>query len=112
MGMKRSDVCPSCGTTLRYEPPDEFGCGSWLCPRCKYRRPEGSPINPCKFLRKKKVGEVGMKCKDCKYWQLEDELPGITAFMECTRIDENDPDWWKKWHWRGAEDSCEHGERK
>lgn len=53
-----------------------------------------------------------MKCKDCKYWQMEDELPGITAFMECTRVDESDPDWWKKWHWRGPEDSCEHGERR
>jgi hypothetical protein len=50
-----------------------------------------------------------VKCKDCKYWQMEDELPGISEFMECTRIDENDPDWWKKYHFRGPEDSCEYG---
>ena len=53
-----------------------------------------------------------MKCKDCKYWEMEEELPGISEFMECTRVDKNDPDWWKKWHWRGPEDSCEYGERK
>ncbi len=54
--MKRSDVCPSCGKSLRYEPPDSFGmgCGSWACPRCKYRRPEGSPRNPYRFLKRKK----------------------------------------------------------
>lgn len=23
--MKRVDVCPSCGTSLRYEPPDDYG---------------------------------------------------------------------------------------
>lgn len=53
-----------------------------------------------------------IKCKECKYWQMEDELPGISEFMECTRVDENDPDWWKKWHFRGPEDSCKYGERK
>jgi len=50
-----------------------------------------------------------VKCKDCKYWQMENELPGISEFMECTRVDESDPDWWKKWHFRGPEDSCEYG---
>ena len=42
---------------------------------------------------------------------MEDELPGISEFMECTRINENDPDWWKKWHFRGPDDSCEYGEK-
>ena len=53
-----------------------------------------------------------IKCKECKYWQIEDELPWISEFMECTRIDENDPDWWKKYHFRGPDDSCEYGERR
>lgn len=57
--MKRSDICPSCGKALYYEPPDIYGmmCGAWVCPRCKYRRYEGSPKNPMKFFRKK-GGEV------------------------------------------------------
>ena len=33
-----------------------------------------------------------MKCKDCKFWKLEDELPYISEFMECTRVDKNDPE--------------------
>ena len=54
--MKRSDICPSCGKVLYYEPPDIYGMmrGAWVCKRCKYRRPEGSPKNPMKFLRKKR----------------------------------------------------------
>jgi len=42
---------------------------------------------------------------------MEEELPGISEFMECTRVDENDHDWWKKWHFRGPDDSCEYGEK-
>ena len=52
-----------------------------------------------------------MKCKDCKYWQMENEFPGISEFMECTRVDENDPDWYLKWHFRGPNDSCKYGEK-
>lgn len=40
--MNRTDVCPSCGTKLRYEQPDIMMCGAWVCPRCHYRRREGS----------------------------------------------------------------------
>ena len=50
-----------------------------------------------------------MKCKHCKFWNVEDELPYISEFMECTRVNEKDPDWWKKYHFRGPEDSCEYG---
>ena len=53
-----------------------------------------------------------IKCKECKYWQRENEPPWISEFMECTRVDENDPDWWKKWHFREPEDSCKYGEKK
>jgi len=53
-----------------------------------------------------------IKCKECKYWQMEEEFPGISEFMECVRVDKSDPDWYKKWHFRGPEDSCEYGERK
>lgn len=52
------------------------------------------------------------KCKNCKYWKLEDELPWISEFMECTRVDESDPDWYLKWHFKDPEQSCEHWERK
>lgn len=54
--MKRTDVCPSCGKALQWEPPDEYGmcCGSWVCSRCKYRRPEGSAKNPLGFMKRKK----------------------------------------------------------
>ncbi len=53
-----------------------------------------------------------MKCKDCKYWKLEDELPHITSFMECTLVDKEDPDWHLKYHFKGPEDSCERGKKK
>lgn len=54
--MKRNDICPTCGTSLRWEDPDDWGMksGSWFCPRCKYRRLDGSPIDPFKFFRKHK----------------------------------------------------------
>lgn len=52
----RSDVCPSCGTALRWSPPDGWGvgCGMWVCPRCKYKRPDGAAVNPWKALKPKK----------------------------------------------------------
>ena len=46
-GGPRRDLCPACGTQLRYEKPDSWGmaCGAFICPRCKYKRPEGSARN-------------------------------------------------------------------
>lgn len=54
--MNRNDICPSCGTRLRYDPPDSWGlsAGSWICPRCKYKRPEGSAANPMRFFKKRR----------------------------------------------------------
>lgn len=54
--MRRSDVCPSCGTVLRWVPPDDWGigCGEWKCPRCKYKRPDGAAMNPWKALKPKR----------------------------------------------------------
>ena len=52
--MNRNDICPSCGTSLRYEPPNEWGGGQWICPRCKYKRREGSATNPFKFFKKRR----------------------------------------------------------
>ena len=52
--MKRVDICPQCGTTLRWQPPDMVICVMWICPRCKYKRGEGSERNPYKFLRRRK----------------------------------------------------------
>lgn len=42
VGTVRSDKCPNCGTYLRWQTPDELVAGSWTCPKCKYRRFEGS----------------------------------------------------------------------
>lgn len=55
--MNRSDICPSCKTALRWEPPGVLGAGYYVCPRCKYHRNEGSAVNIWKnFKRKKKRG--------------------------------------------------------
>lgn len=57
VGSSRSDKCPSCGKYLRWIPPSEWEPGKWVCPKCKYRRHEGSERNMFSFLkhRKKKV---------------------------------------------------------
>ena len=44
--MIRTDVCPNCKTMLRWEPPDEMVPGKWICPKCKYKRGEGSMVTP------------------------------------------------------------------
>ena len=57
--MNRSDVCPSCGKALRWYPPEGTfnNPGCWVCPRCKYKRAEGSVPNIWKTrVRKRKRG--------------------------------------------------------
>lgn len=46
-GGPRRDLCPSCRTQLRYKKPDNLGlqAGYYICPRCKYKRYEGSVRN-------------------------------------------------------------------
>lgn len=53
-----------------------------------------------------------VRCKDCIYYQWENELPGITEFMECTRPDPEDPEWHLKYHFKSDNDTCPHGVRK
>lgn len=54
MGTSRSDKCPRCGKYLRWIPPTEWASGMWSCPKCKYKRMEGSPRNIFHFLKRKK----------------------------------------------------------
>ena len=59
--MNRSDICPSCGKQLRWSPPETVGIGGiagyYYCPRCKYKRYEGSDPNP--FSLRKRKGKRG-----------------------------------------------------
>lgn len=56
--------------------------------------------------------KTDVRCKDCIYYQMEDEPPHITTFMECTRPNPEDPDWFAKWHFRSENDTCPYGVRK
>lgn len=54
VGTSRSDKCPRCGKNLRWIPPTEWASGMWSCPKCKYKRMEGSARNIFHFLKRKK----------------------------------------------------------
>ena len=47
-----------------------------------------------------------VRCKECMYWKLEDELPHITAFMECVHSGPY------KGNYTDKDFYCAYGERK
>lgn len=57
--MNRPDLCPVCKKQLRWEEPGGIfnGPGYYHCPKCKYRRYEGS--EPRMFFRRIRKGKRG-----------------------------------------------------
>ena len=57
--MNRPDLCPVCKNQLRWQEPGGIfnNPGYYYCPKCKYRRYEGS--EPRMFFRRIRKGKRG-----------------------------------------------------